>query len=180
MEEDSRSFSDERLRLLHEMEVERNQLVRNIETCRIRDIEHRFIDDWSLKDIVGHINSRESEVVAGFHDLKNGKPPESLDLDQERTNDWNQDHVERKRSIPFWSLYEQFHGGRERLLAEIGEVSDEDLGTEGSIHNQLARSVIDHDREHWHQIAAQLAGMGGVRKRSMSARQDASASGEGA
>lgn len=180
METDTRSFADERLRLLHELHVERNQLVRNIETCRIRDIENTFIDEWSLKDIVGHINSWESEVVAGFHDLKLNKAPELLNFDQQRIHEWNQDHVERKRSIPFWSLYEQFQGGRDRLLKEIEDVSDEDLGTEGSIHNRLVRSVIDHDRDHWHQIAARLAGMAGVRERSISVPEDATATVEGA
>lgn len=179
VEDDTRSFSDERIRLLRELDVERNQLVRNIETCRIRDIERPFIGDWSLKDIVGHINSWESEVVSGFHDLKKGESPELLHFKADRIHEWNQDHVENKRTISFWSIYEQFQAGRERLLHEIADVPDEDLSTEGSIHNRLVRSVIDHERDHWHQIAARLAGMAGVREPSISVPEDAASVGEG-
>jgi hypothetical protein len=53
VDDNNRTNADDRRRLLHEMEVERNQLVRNIETCRIRDIDRPFIGEWSLKDIVG-------------------------------------------------------------------------------------------------------------------------------
>ena len=38
--------------------------MRNIETCRIRDIERPFIGEWSLKDIVGHVASWEAEAVS--------------------------------------------------------------------------------------------------------------------
>ncbi len=179
VEDDTRSFSDERARLLHQLEVERNQLIRNIETVRIRDIERPFVGEWSLKDIVGHINSWESEVVSGFHDLQKEEPPELLHFNRERIHEWNQDHVENKRTISFWSIYEQFQAGRERLLRVIAAVSDEDLGTEGSIHNRLVHSVIDHERDHWHQIAARLAGMPGVREPSVSVPEDAASSGEG-
>ena len=70
MDDDARALADERRRLLHELEVERNQLIRNIETCRIRDIDRPFIGDWSLRDIVGHVSSWEAEVVTAFRDIR--------------------------------------------------------------------------------------------------------------
>ena len=63
MADDMIGNADERRRLLGELELERNQLMRNIETCRIRDIDRPFIGSWSLKDIVGHIASWEAEKV---------------------------------------------------------------------------------------------------------------------
>ena len=41
MTENTQNAAEERRRLLHELEVERNQLIRNIETCRIRDIDRQ-------------------------------------------------------------------------------------------------------------------------------------------
>jgi len=143
--------------------VERNQLFRNVETCRIRDIDHPFIGEWSLKDIVGHVASWEAEVRIAFRDLQEGRRPALLDFPEEQLDRWNWDHVERKRDLSFWSLIEQLRGGRERLLAVIAAVSDEALTETGSTYLTLVRSVIDHDREHWHEIAARLAGMAGVR-----------------
>jgi hypothetical protein len=162
-EDDTRTYADERRRLLNDLDVQRNQLVRNIETCRIRDIERPFIGEWSLKDIVGHIASWEAEVVTAFRELREGQRPRLLDFDTTHLDQWNQDHVERKRDLNFWSLMEQLRGGRQRLLEELALVSDEDLGTEGSIQVRLVRSTLDHDRSHWHEIAARLAGMPGAR-----------------
>ncbi len=158
-----RGRSDERRRLLHELEVERNQLFRNIETCRIRDIDQPFIGEWSLKDIVGHVASWEAEVRIAIRDLLEGRRPALLDFPEDQLDRWNWDHVERKRDLSFWSLVEQLRGGRERLLAVVANVSDEALTETGSTYLTLVRSVIDHDREHWHEIAARLAGMAGVR-----------------
>lgn len=163
MDDDAKGLADERRRLLHELEVERKQLIRNIETCRIRDIERPFIADWSLKDIVGHVASWEAEVVSAIRELRDGRRPELLDFDQANLDRWNRNHVERKRDLNFWSVAEQLKGGRQRLLEEIETVPDEDLTIEGAVHNRLVRSVIDHERAHWHEIAARLAGMTGVR-----------------
>ena len=94
--------------------------MRNIETCRIRDIEHPFIGEWSLKDIVGHVASlggrgghgaARTDERAGVRRCWTSR---SRELDH-----WNQDHVERKRDLNFWSVLEQLRGGRQRLLEEL-------------------------------------------------------------
>jgi hypothetical protein len=163
MVDNMRGLADERRRLLHELEVERNQLIRNIETCRIRDIEHPFIGAWSLRDIVGHVASWEAEIVVAFRELKEHKRPALLTFNQAEIDKWNEDHVERKRDLNFWSVYEQLKGGRTRLLDEVAAVSDEDLVGDGTVQWRLVEAALDHDREHWHQIAAALAGMAGAR-----------------
>ena len=163
MADDMSGRADERRRLLHELERERNQLFRNIETCRIRDIEQPFIGEWSLKDIVGHVASWEAEVLVAIRELNEGQRPSLLDFPEEQLDRWNWQHVERKRDLNFWGILEQLRGGRHRLLAELDAISDEALTDPGSTYQTLVRSVIDHDREHWHEIAARLAGMPGVR-----------------
>jgi hypothetical protein len=176
-DDNARTNADERRRLLAELELERNQLVRNIETCRIRDIERPFIDQWSLKDIVGHVASWEAEVVSAFREIRNGDRPRLLDFDDSNINHWNQDHVDRKRDLNFWSVLEQLKGGRQRLLEELELVPDEELSGDGSIQVRLVQSTIDHDREHWHHIAAKLAGMAGARSTGRSIPEEATATG---
>ncbi|MCC7088697.1 MAG: DinB family protein [Dehalococcoidia bacterium] len=162
-DDDVRGRADERRRLLSELDVERNQLIRNIETCRIRDIERPFIGEWSLKDIVGHVASWEAEVVTALREFRHGIRPALFDFDPANQDSWNNDHVERKRDLNFWSVLEQLKGGRHRLKEELDHVSDEDLTAEDSAFERMVRATIDHDREHWHQIAAVLAGMTGAR-----------------
>ena len=71
-DDDVRVRADERRRMLGELELERNQLYRNIETCRIRDIDGPFIGDWSLKDIVGPVVAWEAEFTSALKDLREG------------------------------------------------------------------------------------------------------------
>jgi hypothetical protein len=163
-DDDIRTRADERRRLLAQLELERNQFIRNVETCRIRDIERPFIGEWSVKDIVGHIASWEAEVVTTLRDLRAGRRPELYDFNRSRLDAWNKEHVERKRSIDFFSVLDQLRAGRQRLLEELAHFSDEDLVDEGSRVQKLVRALIDHDREHWHAIAARLAGMDGARR----------------
>jgi len=162
-EDDIRTLADERRRLLGRLELERKQLLRNIEFCRIRDIDRPFIAEWSLKDIVGHLGSWEAEVVTALRELREAKRPGLLDFAPSSIDDWNRDHVERKRDLDFSSVVEQLRGGRTRLLAEVAAVADDELTDEGTVSNRLVRSVIDHERAHWHEIAAKLAGMAGAR-----------------
>ena len=163
-DDDVRVRSDERRRLLNELELERNQLMRNIETCRIRDIDRPFIGVWSLKDIVGHVATWEAHYVTAIREVRAGKPSPLQDFDESKRDAWNQDHVERKADLNFWSVLEQLRGGRHRLLDELEQISDEELTAEYGEYVPIVRSTLEHDREHWHQIAAILAGMAGVRK----------------
>ncbi|MEO8539254.1 MAG: maleylpyruvate isomerase N-terminal domain-containing protein [bacterium] len=163
-DDDVRVLGDERRRLMNELELERNQLIRNIETCRIRDIERPFIAEWSLKDIVGHVASREAEYVTALRDLRAGQRVNLDELDAEHQDKWNADHVERKRDLNFWSVFEQLRGGRARLLEELAHISDEDLLADDSPSGRIVRVVLDHDREHWHRMAAVLAGLENERK----------------
>ena len=162
-DEDMRTLADERRRLLGQHELERNQLVRNIEFCRIRDIDRPFIGEWTLKDIVGHLGSWEAEVVTALRALREGKRPRLLDFDPTSLDEWNTDHVERKRPLDFSSVFEQLRSGRLRMLEELALLNDEELTADGSVPNRLVRSIFDHEREHWHEIAAKLAGMAGAR-----------------
>lgn len=163
VDDDTRSRADERRRLLGELELERNQLIRNIETCRIRDIERPFIAEWSLKDIVGHVATWEAEALTALRHLRAGQRPTILEMAPSEVDEFNADHVERKRDIDFWSLYEQLKGTRLRLLDEIADIDDDTLVADGSVHAAIVRYVTGHDRHHWHDIAAKLAGMEGAR-----------------
>jgi hypothetical protein len=162
-DDNATSLADERRRLLHELEVERNQLLRNIGWCRIRDIERPFIGEWTLKDIVGHIASWEAEVVAALRELREGRHAAVLAFDLRDLESWNRDHVLRKREVDFSSLLEQLRGGRVRLLEELAQLSDEELIDGGQPAGRLAQAVAGHDRHHWHAIAARVAGMPGTR-----------------
>ncbi len=160
---DARSYADERRRILVELERERKQLTRNIETCRIRDINNPIVGEWSLKDIVAHVGSWEAETVFALKQLQKGQHPALFDFDEAKRDEWNEEHVERLREVDFFAVLQRLEWGRERLLDQLSHFDDETVGAEGTPVHSLLQSVIKHDRHHWREIAARLAGMSGVR-----------------
>ncbi len=156
--------SDERRRLLGELELERNQLLRNIQFCRIRDIDHPLIGQWNLRDIVGHVTSWEAEVVQAFRDLREGRRPAILDIQEARVDDWNREAAARKRDLPFFTALDELNATRQLLLGLLESVSDDELAAEGSVHARLLHSTLAHDRDHWHELAAKIAGAAGIRR----------------
>lgn len=162
-DDDARVRSDERRRLMNELELERNQLVRNIETCRIRDIDRPFIGDWTLKNIVAHVVSWEAEYTAALRDVRGGGRPRTDAITREQEDAWNAEQVAAKASTPFWDLLRELKDGRAEFLAALDDFSDDELMDEASDSLRVTRQVISHDRRHWHEIAAKLAGMAAVR-----------------
>jgi hypothetical protein len=160
---DARSYADERRRILVELERERKQLTRNIETCRIRDINNPLVGDWSLKDIAAHVGSWEAETVFALKQFRKGQRPALFDFNSEALDEWNQEHVERLREVDFFAVLQRLEWGRERLLEQLSYLDDETVGAEGTAVHNLLKGVIKHDRDHWREIAARLAGMTGVR-----------------
>jgi hypothetical protein len=135
VDDDARALADERRRLLHELEVERNQLIRNIETCRIRDIDRPFIGDWSLRDIVGHVSSWEA---SRFRISAKSDAP-SLRLRQRQADEWNRDYAERKRP-------QQRHAPAH--VALLGDRTSDYDSPDAS--RALSSGPSSPDREHWH------------------------------
>jgi uncharacterized damage-inducible protein DinB len=162
-DDDVRVRSDERRRLLGELELERNQLLRNIETCRIRDIDRPFIGDWSLKDIVAHVVACESEWIESLADVRAGQRPRTDAVTAENEDEANAAQLVAKAGTPFWELLKELESGRAAVLEALGSFSDEEVTDEASDCARVVREVISHDRRHWHEIAAKLAGMAGVR-----------------
>lgn len=163
-DDDIRGRGDERRRILAELELERNQLLRNVDYCRIRDIDQPFIDAWSVKDIVGHVASWEAEVITSIQEVRQGRRPHILDFDEARHDEWNADHMARKRMLDFFSVLRQLKAERERLLETIAGMTEEEIAGERSMAAALLNAHIAHDRDHWHEIAAKLAGAAGVRR----------------
>jgi hypothetical protein len=158
-DDDVRVRADERRRLLAEFELERNQLIRNIETCRLRDITGPFIGAWSILDIIEHVASGEEEAAASLRAFRGGAAQTAPEFACDAAP-----VVAERNLSQLWPALERLRQTREGILAAMGEFSDDELTAEGSFPPALVTACKDHDKLHWHEIAAKLAGMAGVRR----------------
>ncbi len=158
-DDDTRVRADERRRLLAEFELERNQLLRNIETCRLRDFTHPFIGEWSVLDIVDHVAKSDAAAAATLRAYRGGRVEglPSFSCDEPPTP--------TPRDVGQLSpALERLQQTRDALVNAIAEFSDEELTAEGSFPPQLIQACTEHDKLHWHDIAAKLAGMAAARR----------------
>ena len=162
-ENDTRTHADERRRLIGQLEKDRAQLLRNIETCRIRDIESPIVGEWSLKDIVGHISYWETTIPVNLINLREGRDTSSqiFTISEPELQLLNEENVSKRRPDLFWQLLDELNEGRGTLMSEVSLLTDNDLGEDGTKERDLVSAVFMHDREHWRLIAAYLAGLGG-------------------
>ena len=162
-ENDTRTYADERRRLIGQLEKDRAQLLRNIETCRIRDIESPIVGEWSLKDIVGHISYWETTISTNLIDLREGRDGslQKFAISESELQLLNEKNISKRRSDLFWRLLDELNEGRINLMSEVSLLTDNDLGEDGTKERDLVSVVFMHDREHWRLIAAYLAGLGG-------------------
>ena len=142
-----------------ELELERNQLIRNVETCRLRDIISPFIGQWTVLDIIGHVADSDSRAAAALRAFRtSGVGSEPLFECEVPPQGTGQD------ASMIWPGLERLRAERELLLAEAAAFSDEELTAEGSFPFGLMAACKEHDKLHWHDIAAKLAGMAGARR----------------
>ena len=105
---------------------------------------------WSLKDTVGHVTDWEAYCLSC---IKAGRQlPQEFEGDGQR---WNEAHVAVRREQPWRQVWNDYHEVREQLLAILGAMSPDTLGSAmanpwgpqaspyGWCHSYLA-----HEREH--------------------------------
>jgi hypothetical protein len=161
--DDTPGYEDEKRLTLHQLQVERNQLLRNVRNTRVKDIENAFVGEWSVKDVVCHVAIWEREVVKALEQIRAGKHPEILDFDESRLDEWNAATLAACRDWTLAQALEDLDRTRKELLAAVEGFSDEEAFRPGSVVAYLLEATSGHDREHWHEIAARLAGLPGAR-----------------
>lgn len=158
-DDDVRVRADERRRLMGELELERNQLIRNVETCRLRDITSPFIGAWSVLDIMEHVAKSDAAVAQALRDYRGGSATAVPEFGCDRTPEGDEADLSQ-----LWPMLERLRQERDALLAQAAQFSDEEITATGSLPMNLVIAAKEHDKVHWHDIAAKLAGMSGARR----------------
>lgn len=149
--------------------MDRSQLTRQLEDSRqelwelIGDLpqqdflEPGVMDDWSLKDILAHLNRWEGLSVTLLWKLKQGQKAERLDIHGQEAIDrlnagWYQEDKDRSLDL----VLADFKGLRRQTLRRLEEFDEVDLndpeafdGLRGEpLWRWIAVDTFEHEREH--------------------------------
>jgi uncharacterized damage-inducible protein DinB len=129
-------------------------LMQAIEGLNEDQLAGQAIDgQWTIKDILGHIISRDELVLAPLKRFAEGGPfdPEIV----ENLDEWNAQQIERKREFPLSHILKEVARVRLELMAYVQKLEDVQWnislrlpwGGRGDI-STLLTEIAQHEMEH--------------------------------
>ncbi len=140
---------------LHAVNLEWDALNRLIHTIDPGLISvPRFLGEWSIKDVIGHISSWEEKCLERIEQMGQGKPVRSMP--EEEVPRWNRDHVESKRPHSIEQITKDLNSTHQRLVWELESIPEGELVFKDGIVDWLLDSTTEHYRGHRRAIEAVL------------------------
>lgn len=144
--------------LLNELRAARAELLEVLESIPEAERETPgACGEWSLKDVLVHLNHWEGETITLLYTLKRGAPITSILLDPKLDVDaCNARWVAMAKERPWERVWSDFQGVHTQLLRRVAEFSDEQLFQAG-LHPKLGKTPLwriiavcafEHEREH--------------------------------
>ncbi|HXG39259.1 MAG TPA: DinB family protein [Bacteroidota bacterium] len=86
-------------------------------------LQPRFVGEWSLKDLMGHISAWESVALERLGRVKRGEEVEFIPDDQ--IDDWNKRFVQMRRDWKLVVVEGEFESVHARLVQEFERLPEE-------------------------------------------------------
>lgn len=146
--------------LLTALNEERAKFLKAIEGLSDEQMtEKGVIDDWSLKDILAHIATWESEMVTFIAQMKQGKKPHT-NLMSGKVEELNAEFYKNNKNRPLARILADFHGVRKQTIKQVELLSEKELTdpkhsphTKGNaLWEIIEGDSFGHEAEHREQI----------------------------
>ena len=151
-----------KVELLHRIEEGRKKLNQAIEGLTPKEmIQERVNQEWTVKDILGHITSWEEEDRKVAERIAREENPK-FDYGISPENDWrewNREQVEKKRGYSLKRILKELEGEHKKFMEMVRRLTEEQLARNGicpwqmeSTVEELIRVTYVHDEEHAEKI----------------------------
>ena len=110
-------------------------------------LQPRFIGEWSLKDLMGHVSSWESVALERIGRMRRNEPIEVIPDDQ--VDEWNKRFHEQRREWKLIIVEGEFESLHARLLLEFDKHPEEAWSkNESNIGTWLPECTFVHYAKH--------------------------------
>ncbi|MEK7439583.1 MAG: ClbS/DfsB family four-helix bundle protein [Chloroflexota bacterium] len=146
--------------LLTALNEERAKFLKSIEGLSNEQMtEKGVIDDWSIKDMLAHIATWESEMVTFIAQLQQGKKPRT-NLMSDKVDALNAEFYKNNKNRPLDRILTDFHGVRKQTIKQVELLSEKELTdpkhsphTKGNALWEIIESdSFGHEAEHRGQV----------------------------
>lgn len=150
--------------ILERLEQSRRRFLEAIDGLAEADMQRSgVIDEWSVKDIMGHVSRWEGELVTMLWQLRQGKKPDRVHIEGDEDVDainarWHEEGKDRALEL----VTQDFHGVRPQTTRRVREFSNEELNDPARFEwlrgeplwRWIAVDSFEHEEEHAEQIRA--------------------------
>jgi hypothetical protein len=155
--------------LLDALEDEREKLIDALEDIPEEAmLEPGVAGEWSVKDILAHLNAWEAELIRLLWHIRQGKRPAFPQVQASEVDERNRVYYEQSRDRPLERILADFEGIRIQTIRRVEAFSDQELTDPArftwlkgrALWERIAEDSYAHDAEHAADILAWRARRG--------------------
>lgn len=149
--------------LLDALEDGRERLVETLEDLP-QDVmlEPGVTGEWSVKDILAHLNAWEAELIKLLWQARQGRKPTVAQVLESEVDERNQQYYEQSRDRPLARVLSDFEGIRRQTIRQVEAFSEKELTDPArftwlkgrALWERIAEDSYAHDAEHTTDILA--------------------------
>jgi len=149
--------------LLDALEDGREKLIETIDDLSDEALtEPGVVGEWSIKDILAHLNAWEAELIKLLWQVRQGGKPTDAQVQDSEVDERNQMYYEQSRQRPLERVVADFEGIRRQTIRRVEAFSNKELidpdryrWLKGrALWERIAEDSYTHDAEHTADILA--------------------------
>ena len=144
------SVSD-RDELLSMLQESRNELVSAIQGLPEDKMTVPLADDWSAKDIMGHIASWDEFTVSDLRRIARGRLPCLAAFREAEVDSWNAFLIRPRKLFPLPQIRAEFEEARAEMAAVLKDLP-EALLAQGQMVRNIFAIMTNHEKDHARQV----------------------------
>ena len=149
--------------LLDALEDEREKLIEAIDDLSDEVmLEQGVIGEWSVKDILAHLNAWEAELIKLLWHVRQGQKPATAQMQEAEVDARNQVYFVQSRERPLELVLTDFEGIRKQTIRRVEAFSNKELTDPArygwlkgrALWERITEDSYAHDAEHTADILA--------------------------
>jgi hypothetical protein len=137
--------------ILSMLEESRSELASAIQGLPDDKMAVPLADDWSAKDIMGHITAWDEVTVSDLRRIARGRLPTLAAFREAEVDSWNAFLIRPRKLFPLPQIRAEFEEARAEMVVALKELP-EGLLAQGQMVRNIFAIMANHEKDHARQV----------------------------
>ena len=142
------SDRDELLSMLQESRTELASAIKGLPEDKMTV---PLADEWSAKDIMGHITAWDEFTVSDLRRIARGRLPCLAAFRESEVDNWNAFLIRPRKLFPLPQIQAEFEEARAEMMAALKDLPEK-LVAQGSMVRNILAIMANHEKDHARQV----------------------------